>query len=789
MTNEDLKRLYDTNHVSQMNKDFVRYDTQGNIKVSDNPSNKDAINKDTAEQIAAKINSVKIRNVASDPTIYATDSTVQAVATKYIQDNYSREPEELDGLFITFTDHDNDVVEYDYFNGFWQDTGRNGVDLSGYASLTEENSYSGKQNFNAETEFNATAEHNADVNVNDSTMNVTDTTSDTVTKYGADKIIVNDKEIMLPSEAGVIALASQIDIPLIVGTDDNPIEFYKLKKEKYYYVQGKFKISNIYGKPELLNIDSKILVKWIYDYNGGWGVLHPDRCALVLFNCRAVFSLEYPEIPFSISYVAGAMSKAYFLGSLSTGDRLYRISTIYDGGQEPSATPKSNSLEYRTTLLSLGQFDWQSYSIGTYLPSYYAKAIYKLSGYAKVKSSEIWKFPSAPFLTVKYYSVSDKRVLEFLDAKLKESYDKSKNECALECCAGSTVKYILDDSGYITLATAEDGVGEVGNASITNINGKTAADGYDFWTNANSFYAPITSGTSGQVLQSNGEGTAPTWTDNPASSLKDTTEQIVDANSNFYAAGATKTENDKYSIVAGDQAKSNGIGNVVIGPSAMNTLNTNNNVIAGGYATSSANETVTAGHNARTEADGAIQLGEGINNVANSFQVKTDNIYKVSSHTLTVKNAQIDGNDSYGLIKGTGSPSALTEGKVGQEYQDTTSERRFYCTSADSGVYVWKEIQEKITQSATTVADDVNTIVFGNVLMQSKTFSMTGNSEQVFSFPVTYTKLLAAWCNSAADGQSANNSSAVIDSNTDNMTVRICGADSTVTMFAIGFKE
>lgn len=135
MTNEDLKRFYDINSNFEKNVDFVRYDKDGNIIVGNNPTDESAINKSTAETLIKNVSTIKIRNTENNPEIFATLSNVQQVATKYIKDNYNREPEEFDGLFITFTDIDNDIIEYDFFNGFWQDTGRTGSTIKLYSEM------------------------------------------------------------------------------------------------------------------------------------------------------------------------------------------------------------------------------------------------------------------------------------------------------------------------------------------------------------------------------------------------------------------------------------------------------------------------------------------------------------------------------------------------------------------------------------------------------------------------------------------------------------------------------
>lgn len=94
----------------------------------------------------------------------------------------------------------------------------------------------------------------------------------------------------------------------------------------------------------------------------------------------------------------------------------------------------------------------------------------------------------------------------------------------------------------------------------------------------------------------------------------------------------------------------------------------------------------------------------------------------------------------------------------------------------------------KIEQSYQHTNGDVDVYWIGNLLIMSKSFSMAGNTEQTWEFPLQFDHLPMCWCNSVAEGSSVNNSSAVTYSSDLSMNVRICGADSTVTMFAMGWK-
>lgn len=204
----------------------------------------------------------------------------------------------------------------------------------------------------------------------------------------------------------------------------------------------------------------------------------------------------------------------------------------------------------------------------------------------------------------------------------------------------------------------------------------------------------------------------------------------VDDKSNYYFAGAVPTTDDKFSIVGGSNAKSNGTGNIVYGARTEGSADRINDdgttdyaqsIVIGNYSSSNGINTQVLGDNARAEADNATQIGQGTNYIANSVQFGDDNIYKKDTHALTVNNAQVNGNDVYGVIKGEGVPTTATAGKIGQVYQDTTNDKRYFCTySADT--YGWQEIQNKMTQSLTSLADGSEVIVSGDVLMQRKIY-------------------------------------------------------------------
>ena len=88
-----------------------------------------------------------------------------------------------------------------------------------------------------------------------------------------------------------------------------------------------------------------------------------------------------------------------------------------------------------------------------------------------------------------------------------------------------------------------------------------------------------------------------------------------------------------------------------------------------------------------------------------------------------------------------------------------------------------------------TEADNAVIIRNGNIVKQMATFTVTGNSEKIWSFPYSYDtgKKPMVWVNSVAEGNNANNGAAVIGWNETSMTVRSCGIDSQITFYAEGW--
>ena len=84
------------------------------------------------EQKISDITAIQIRNKSE--VIESTEADVQTTATNYIQTNYSRAPQNFDGLIITITDKQNDKILYVYseVSDLWINSGINDIDLSNY---------------------------------------------------------------------------------------------------------------------------------------------------------------------------------------------------------------------------------------------------------------------------------------------------------------------------------------------------------------------------------------------------------------------------------------------------------------------------------------------------------------------------------------------------------------------------------------------------------------------------------------------------------------------------------
>ena len=124
----------------------------------------------------SKLTFIHILNTSSQLVITATSDTVQSVATKYVQDNYGRDPQQWDGLVITMTDSDNDKILYTYTtaSGMWLNVGVNNVDLTDYVSkdgISDINiSYGGEKSLSYDLTHGITVTSNGQIKYKDNTV-------------------------------------------------------------------------------------------------------------------------------------------------------------------------------------------------------------------------------------------------------------------------------------------------------------------------------------------------------------------------------------------------------------------------------------------------------------------------------------------------------------------------------------------------------------------------------------------------------------------------------------------
>lgn len=205
--------------ISNLENDsgFITKSVNGleNYYNKENTYSKEEVGEQVKAEVA-KVNATQIRNKAPNLIIEATSANVQEAATKYIVDNYERQPQEYDGLYLTFTDHENQVVEYAFHNNAWVSAGFDKVDLSSYVDLATEQIIGGRKVFKDESSFNKQVEFNGNALLSDSKIITTDTTTDSVTKYGANSIEVernngSKKILNIPNKDGTLATEEDVN--------------------------------------------------------------------------------------------------------------------------------------------------------------------------------------------------------------------------------------------------------------------------------------------------------------------------------------------------------------------------------------------------------------------------------------------------------------------------------------------------------------------------------------------------------------------------------------------------
>lgn len=156
----------------------------------------------------SKLTFIHILNTSSQLVITATSDTVQSVATKYVQDNYDRDPQQWDGLVITMTDSNNDKILYTYTaaSGMWLNVGINNVDLTDYVSkdgISDININYGEESVLYDTTDGITVTSNGQIKYKDNTVHQI-TTEYNLPIIAGDNTTINadavNKKIVISSE-------------------------------------------------------------------------------------------------------------------------------------------------------------------------------------------------------------------------------------------------------------------------------------------------------------------------------------------------------------------------------------------------------------------------------------------------------------------------------------------------------------------------------------------------------------------------------------------------------------
>ena len=297
---------------------------------------------------------------------------------------------------------------------------------------------------------------------------------------------------------------SDLDLPeqnviSLTGTQEDPIVLYDdIEVGKIYFLSGYIKVvqpATAYSLP-----DSKPTIMCV----GLW--LNNEKTIEVRgvqFLVDGIYSQSWNFIQTIVFHSSSSWGSNTYLslnsinGTNTTASNLYAPTSSGTSGQ----ILKSNGSNEAPTWIDLPNSGIEILTgteddpINLYTDMEQSK-LYSCSGYVYRGSTQITEISNDDNLLcfVCFHGTTSARIV-FFDTKLTIF-----NE--LVYCQGGTQEITVDTTGSFNTISYYH--------SIQFINNNDAV---------NSFYAPIESGTSGQLLQSNGEGAAPTWvTANYASS-------------------------------------------------------------------------------------------------------------------------------------------------------------------------------------------------------------------------------------------------------------------------------
>ena len=279
-------------------------------------------------------------------------------------------------------------------------------------------------------------------------------------------------------------------------------------------------------------------------------------------------------------------------------------------------------------------------------------------------------------------------------------------------------------------------------------------------------YAPSASGKVGQVLQSNGSGKEPIWKDQVLPLITGTVSSPINL--------ATDIE-DGYSLIQGYVFVTSTLSNQFNTESLIYKItNSDNSCYVYFYNDSNL---IVRNSLLKVASNGTIDLTQTKIISAIGKINGLDQVLPTPTDIYVPTESGIKGQ----ILKSTGT------GEPEWETLDETPTKDSVKIATSGGTY---SALEKLSQSYETATDDNVTVIRnGNVVKQMVTFTVAGNSEKVWSFPYSYDsdKKPMCWCNSVAEGSTYSNGAAVISWSNTQMTVRNCGADSSITFYAEGW--
>ena len=538
------------------------------------------------------------------------------------------------------------------------------VSSQDFVDLSSEQVITGRKIFNAEADFNNIVQHNADVHVNDAVIQLTHTQKDQVTKIGADEIIIKNGSgeqqvnytVALPKKSGTMLVDKDLDN--VAKKDSN----------------------NNFSTSQTVN--GTLTVNGNIVQNGSSYETHAEQ---VFTKNDEIITREGAVGGLSAGQLTGIKATKY--DGTNDGQLGFDANGVARVGDVNDTQPLLTRAE--STDLTDGQLlKWDATkqrAVGSDSVEPVAEAIrdniaqivpanggLAIGGSTKPTNSTsivigkraIAGNSASPSVENSVVIGVDATGLKSENTTIGKATDNRGQNTV--CVGFNTVANLGADNSVVVgsaITRADKSVVVGGGRALVQESGGVAI-GYN---------TEVGSGIAvGQSTESNGNGVA--------------IGNNVQASSNSVVIGSNLTVTDlserplRSVIISGDLDVTGKHNSVVIGSSA---------------SVGDAMINVAIGYSARAN-NGSIQLGSGENSTPSTLQISSDNIYDYDTHTLKVQNAQVNGNNVYGMLQGETDPTETTVGAVGQFYLNTASKALWQCvaitTTTDATTYTWQQV-------------------------------------------------------------------------------------------------